>query len=390
MKKSATNSAGMKRYNRRLILNIIRKSPVSRAELARMTGLTRAAVTLIVDALLQEGVLIETGTAQADYGRKPVLLDLNSESCYAIGVSIARDGCSIGILNIKGVVLSKREVDLGRCHDARQSTAQIISEARKLITDSSLPQQRFLGIGISTPGPVDITTGTILNPPNFDLWHNVSIVQEFQKHFSFCVCLENNAASLALAEKSYGGGAEYQSFMLLVVDTGIGAGLIINENLYRGVGGFGSEVGHTSIDIHGKACSCGNKGCLEGYASILALIDGVNTVDPTIRTWNDVVDRALQGDEACRKAVENEAFYLSAGIINAMNILELDAVILAGDIQYKPALLLGLIRSHVETRAINRHIRTIPVTTASIGKDAEVLSSAAILFEKYFSGEVEV
>lgn len=390
MKNNATNSTSMKSSNRRLILNTVRKKPVSRAELARMTGLTRAAVTLIVDELIKDGIIIETGTAEADYGRKPVLLDLDSNSYYAVGVSITRDGCIIGIMNIKGVLLEKRCVNLNSSFDAYANIKTIIEDVQKIISDSAFPYEKFFGIGISTPGPVDINTGTILNPPNFNIWHNINIVQEFKKSFHFNIFLENNSNSLAHAEKNYGSGSEFQSFMLMVVDTGIGAGIIIKENIYRGVGGFGSEVGHTSIDINGKTCNCGNRGCLEVYASIPSVLESIQRYQKNITSWNEVVDMALNGDEVCRKAIENEAFYLSAGIVNAMNILELEAVILTGYILYRPEMLLDLIRKNVENTAITRHIRKLHIMNSSIDKDSEVVSSASIIFEKYFRGEVDI
>ncbi|HEY5584564.1 MAG TPA: ROK family protein, partial [Ruminiclostridium sp.] len=179
-----------------------------------------------------------------------------------------------------------------------------------------------------------------------------------------------------------------QSFMLIVVDTGIGAGIIIDENIYRGVGGFGSEVGHTSIDINGKACSCGNRGCLESFASIPSVLKNIQRCDNNITTWKEIVDRALMGNEDCKKVIESEALYLSAGIVNAMNILELEAVILAGDIKYKPDMILNLIRMKVESSAITRDIHRLHIMNSTITENSEVKSAAAIVFEKFFKGEV--
>lgn len=388
MKNNATNSTHMKSSNRRLILNIVRKKPVSRAELARITGLTRAAITFIVDELINDGILIETGTAEADYGRKPVLLDLDPRSCYTVGVYISRDGCHIGIINIKGDVLEKHKVILETSFNADACLKVIIDNIKKIIADTAFPYEKFLGIGISSPGPVDINSGTILNPPNFNLWHNVNIVQELKKYFQLNICLENNSASLALAEKNYGRGAEFSSFMLLVVDTGIGAGIIMNDNLYHGVGGFGSEVGHTSVDINGIQCSCGNKGCLEVYASIPAVLNNIQKHEQNKQTWNVVVDGALDGSVVCLEAVDTEACYLSAGIVNAMNVLELEAVILTGDINYKPEMLIDRIRQNVNSLAITRDIHKLQVLNSSIVENSEVISAAAIIIEKFFRGEI--
>ena len=378
----------MKSGNRRLILNIIKKTPVSRAELARKTGLTRAAVTLIVDELVRDGILIESGTMEAGYGRKPVLLDLNPASYYAAGLSLTRVGCRMGIMDIKGNLLISREADIANCDGADKCLEWIADGLRKMIDKSALPAEKLLGLGISAPGPVDIVSGEILNPPNFDQWHNVNIVNILKKYFNFDIYLENNSASLALAEKNYGRGMGFNSFMLLVVDTGIGAGIIINDRLYRGVGGFGSEVGHTSIDIHGIPCKCGNRGCLEVYASIPSAVGTVRNNGGSVATWRDIVDGALAGDKICREAVDRESLYLSAGITNAMNILELEAVILAGNITYKPQMLLDGIREYVGNSAITRNIRRLQIMNSSIEKNHEVISAASIIIEKYFRGEI--
>jgi N-acetylglucosamine repressor len=389
MKNNATNSTQMKFSNRWLILNIVRKNPVSRAEIARITMLTRAAVTIIVDELINDGVLIETGTAEANYGRKPVLLDLNPKSYYFLGLSITRDGSYIGVINIKGILLIKQEITLESSLDVYACLKIIVEAVKKIIDHSALPHEKFLGMGVCTPGPVDINKGIILNPPNFSKWHNLNIVRELKQSFAFDIFLENNSTSLTLMEKNYGRGAVFGNFMLLVVDTGIGAGMIINDNLYRGVGGFGCEVGHTSIDINGTQCSCGNKGCLEVYASIPAVLDAIRKRGQSRQTWSEVVDGAINDNDVCSEAVDREARYLSAGIINAMNILELEAVILTGDVNYKPEMLIDRIRKNVSRLAITRHIHELQVLNSSVEENSEVISAAAIIIEKFFKGEIK-
>ena len=388
MKSSATNSTQMKLSNKWLILNIIRKKPVSRAEIARRTSLTRAAVTIITDDLIKDGVVIETGAAESEIGRKPILLDLNPECHYFIGVSIARNHYHVGITDIKGMLVMKREVVIDSSLDASACIKKIGEAVSKIIEASGLPHEKFLGIGICSPGPVDINTGTILNPPNFDKWHKFSIVEELKKISKFNVFLENNSTSLTLMEKNYGSGGDFCSFMLIVVDTGIGAGMIINNSLYRGSGGFGCEVGHASIDINGIQCSCGNKGCLEVYASIPAVLRDMKRHGQNRHSWNEVVDGALNGDMICKAAVEKEVWYLSAGIVNILNILDLEAVILTGDINYKPEMLISGIRDNIEKAVITRHIRKCQIINSTIVKNSEVISAAAIVIEKYFKGEI--
>lgn len=385
MKKNATNSATMKQSNRHLILNIIRKKPSSRAELARMTGLTRAAVTMIVDDLLKEELLVEAGSADTDFGRKPVILDLNEKSLFAAGLYISRKACFICISNIKAEPLMQQEFVLDSSLGVGGCILQLVNRTKKIISDLGIPYEKIIGMGIAVPGPVDIYNGTIMNPPNFELWHNVNIVDEFKKHFDFPVYVDNNATSLALAEKAYGAGIDFSSFMMLLVNEGIGAGIVIEDKLYRGEKGFGSEAGHITIDFNGRKCSCGNKGCIETYASVPVIIKTLKDNGVPVDTWEETVEKALDGNEKCKEAIEDEARYLSAAIVNVMNILELKAVILAGDISYKPKTLIEAIRRNVENASITRELRKLYIMSSSIKDNIEVKAAVSIVLDQFFS-----
>ena len=384
-KQNATNSADMKAGNLRLILNLIRRNPGSRAELARLTGLTRAAVTLLVDELLDQGILLEIGTIAAGYGRKPMLLDLNPRRFYAVGIALARDSCHIGLADFKGCPLVRNSLDLSGCPDADASLARIFRAVDEMIRAAAVPADRLLGVGISMPGPIDIYSGTVLNPPNFTLWHQIGITRAFEAYFHLPALLENNAASLALAEKNYGCGSAFKSFMLLVIDSGIGAGIMIDRQLYRGVGGFGSEVGHMTVDLNGPLCDCGNRGCLELYASAPAILAQVNRNGQAAGSWQELADLADAGSRICQEAIELEARRLTAGIVNAMNMLELEAVILAGDVTGNPGRLLEAIRRTVRQTAMTRDIHTLSVLSSALGQSYDILSAAAIVFERYFT-----
>ncbi len=385
MKHGATNSAHMKSDNLRLILTLIRRKSVSRADVARYTGLTRAAVTILVDELLDKGYILETGTAAADYGRKPILLDLNPRHFFAAGVSISREGCHIGLVDFKGNPLAREAVILNGYPTAAAALPPLERAVQAMLDKNAIPRENLLGIGICTPGPVDIATGTILNPPNFPLWQQVEIAGIFSEHFHTGALLENNAAALALAEKNYGQGSSFKSFMLLVVDSGVGAGMIIDRQLYRGVGGFGHEIGHTTLDIQGPACSCGNRGCLELYASLPALYQYLLDQGISVTSWHEIADQAETGNRICREAIDRQARYLAAGIVNAMNLLELEAVVLAGDINDRPDMLLADIRRYVGQTAITRNIHQLQILPSKIGQEYDILSAAAIAIEKFFA-----
>ncbi|MBZ4665560.1 ROK family transcriptional regulator [Mahella sp.] len=385
MKNAARNSQYMKMSNRRRILNIIRKQKIFRAELARQTGLTRAAVTNIIDELKQEGIVIEREIGEADYGRKPVMLDINEDRYYAFGLYLSRAGCSLGIVNLKGGVVIRKQIDISHISSADDALTIIAAETESCIAETGIDRDRILGVGISAPGPLDSAAGIILDPPNFDIWKGIKISERLREKTNMKVSLENNSSALALAEKDYGIGKDFGSFMLMVVDTGIGAGIIIDDKLYKGVGGFGGEVGHISIDINGRRCNCGNKGCLETYASIPAVLKDVSRVCKNISTWEAVVDRAIDGDPFCKSVIERESAYLAAGIVNVLNLLELEAVVLTGYIRYKPEILIANIRDIVNAASITRGIRDKKIYISSLPEDIDIVSAASLIINEFYS-----
>jgi predicted NBD/HSP70 family sugar kinase len=248
---------------------------------------------------------------------------------------------------------------------------------------------RLLGLGISTPGPVDVASKTILNPPNFDEWHNVNLGEEFHDIGGDHVFLENNSQSLTMAEKAYGKGRECASFVLLVVDSGIGAGIFRGNERHTGWRGFGNEVGHTSIDYNGPLCSCGLRGCVELYASVPAVLKRVQNTHPRIKDWRDFADFADTGDPAGQRVLDEQSRALSAALVNVLNIFELEAVILTGDVLYKGETLRANVERHINQSAINRRLRHIPVHLSPLGEHAEIMAAASIATEKFFQGELD-
>lgn len=388
MRRTATimNSEKMKKANKLHLLNLIRKQEISRAELSRRTGLTRAAVTLIIDKLIEDDVVFESSVGETGLGRKPIFLDINEDRYYAMGLDISRDCCHLGMMNVKGRIIEKEEIFIEKTRNAFEAL-EIISSKVDHMLKTTKAKGELLGLGISTPGPIDISTGTILNPPNFAKWRNVRIVEHLKKRFKFNIFLDNNAIAQTLAEKNFGLGNSYHNYLVIMVNAGIGAGIIINDQLHRGVNGFGNELGHITVDINGEQCECGNIGCLELYAGLAAVVSRSKVLGLT--SWKEIVDQALNGDPKCIGIVEQEANYLSTVIVACLNVLELEAVIIKGNIGYRPEMLLERINEKVQKRTITRsfrekaHIHVVPTM-----EDHEIVAAATLLIEKLFSGDL--
>jgi predicted NBD/HSP70 family sugar kinase len=388
------NAQEMKAGNRLNVLRMLRREGLSRSELAERTGLTRAAMSLIVGELLVDGIVVEAARRKSVSGRRPVPMELNPEYAYTLGLTISRTGSEAGVADMRGRLLCRQPIEIAGL-TRKESLRRIKACLRGLMRSYSSPSGRWLGLGISTPGPVDVAAGAMLNPPNFDIWHNVCLAAEMQDLDLGNVFLENNAQALTMAEKTFGAGRQSKSFVLLEVEAGIGSGIVINDALYSGWRGFGNEIGHTSIDLNGPLCSCGLRGCVEMYASVprvlaqarrLARIEKKNA---RIQNWRAFMDRAAAGDLPCRRLLKEQARALGTAIVNVINVLELDAVVLTGDVLYRGETLRAEIERILNETAINRWLRHVPVLLSPLGERPELMAAAGIPAEKFFQGFVE-
>ena len=383
----ALNAAQMKFVNRRKVLRLIRRGAVARSELAKEIGLTRASISVIVADLINQGVLVETGLRRSAGGRKPVLLELRPDFACALGLTISRVGAEAGLIDLGGRLLFRCPVIISRTNRAR--AVLDIKHALRSVLGSGALEGRLLGLGLSTPGPVDAVTGTILAPPNFDLWHGMALCEKLIDTVGCPAFLENNAQALTMAEKAYGAGREFSSFVLLVVESGIGAGIVRGDERHVGWRSAGNEVGHTSINFDGPRCSCGLRGCVELYASVPAVLRLAQKELPRLTSWQEFVDLAHEGDPVCRRLMDDQARALSTVLVNVLNVFELDAVVLTGDILYRGDMLRAAIGRYVNQTAINRQLHHVPVRLSTLGEHAELMAAAGIAIERFVQGELE-
>lgn len=374
MAKNTRNAEYTRKYNRNLFLRLLRIESMSQAEIARRMGLTRAAISLITDELIHEGFITQTEASASGRGRPPVSLSLVPDAAYAVGIYLNRDGCNAGLIDICGNVCVKERVQLEKTSD---KLSAIESTVCRLLDESGISAKKLAGIGISAPGPLDGENGVILNPPRFDIWHNMSICSELQARLNIPVYLENNASSLA--QFHYGKKELHNSenFLLLLVDSGVGSGIISGGKLLKGVGYFTSEIGHTSINYNGKRCVCGNIGCLEAYASIPALL-----ADTPFRQWKELINKLPENNSAF-DLINLELNYLAAGIINTSNIISIDTVVLAGDIAYGTDHTAPILEEKLMERSLRRDLLPIRVIPAISGEDTSILSAADIAFNRF-------
>lgn len=341
----AINASAMRQYNRRMLLNEIRREPVSRAELAERTHLTRASVTQIIEELIGEGLVVEGASVERSrLGRRSTLLDINPSAGAILGVNLSRRQCDVGAVNLRGTVLSHRVLPVaGRFAETLlDEIAQQLDELRRKLVGEGLP---VFAAGFCAPGPLEPHTGQILNPPNFEAWHGVNVAQTLREKLNLPVFLENVANAHALAEKYFGVAADAENFVLIRVDEGVGAGLFVRGGLYRGAHNYAAEFGHLSVDINGPVCVCGNRGCLEKYVSIPALLK--NT---PYASWREL--RAHRDEPAAQAAEAQLVRYMSHGIVSIVNAFDVEKVILAGELAEQADDLIDRINAEIARRTI--------------------------------------
>lgn len=360
---NATNANTMREKNRRLIIDLIRKDELSRADIAKKTSLTKAAVSIIVDDLVKCGLVKEFKSAETGIGRRPLCLTLNRELMYAIGLNITRSYAELGLVDISGKILCERRLSV---HPKKEAIKEIIGSIEAMIKESGVPTENIYGIGVSAPGPVDTQNTTILNPTNFDEWHYENIGLRLKKAFKTEVYLENISGGLALSEKYFGIAKDMTDFLLLIVSDGIGSGIMNSGNLLRNA----TEIGHTSIAYNGIECECGNIGCVEKYASVNAILK-----DTDYKSWKEVIDAEDS------TIIEKEAGYLSCAIINAINLFGFDRIILEGEINYKPDKIISAIEKRLKNNTITKGNPKILSGSAFSG----VICAAVTVFDNYFN-----
>ena len=378
----------MKAENRLNVLRMLRRESLSRSELAERTGLTRAAMSIIVSELLSSGMVVEAGQRKSAAGRTPIPIELNPGYAYSLGLTISRSGSEAGVADLCGRLMCRMPIDIAGL-SRQESLRRIKACLNGLMRKHAPPSNRWIGLGISTPGPVDAATGTILNPPNFEIWRDVCLVAEMKDLGLGNVFLENNSQALTMAENTFGAGRESMSFLLVEMEAGIGGGVVSKGGLYAGWRGFGNEIGHTSINMNGPLCACGLRGCVEMYASVPRMLAKAQKKDARINNWRALMDRAIAGDAFCRRLLKEQTRALGTAIVNVINVLELDAVVLTGDVLYRGEQLRADIELFLSEAAINRRLRHVPVFLSPLGMHPELMAAAGIPAEKYFQGLAE-
>lgn len=258
----------MKQLNVSAVLRVIRDNgSLSRAEIAKLTGLTPASVTNITKILIEDKFLIESKIGESSGGRPPIILELNPDARYVIGIGIGVGVIDVVITNLSAKIISKKSMIIGdERYDYNLVFAELVNLINEVIELSNIERKNILGAGVALHGIVNAKSGESIHSLYYG-WKNINIKKRLEDELQLAIYVDNDVRAMALGESLFGATKDISNFVTLNISNGIGAGIIINNTPYYGVDFSAGEIGHIAVELDGDKCNCGNYGCLETVAS---------------------------------------------------------------------------------------------------------------------------
>ena len=267
--------------------------------------------------------------------------------------------------------------------------------------ETGVQRSDFVGVGVGAPGPLDREKGIVLVAPNLG-WQNFPLRDRMHDRLALPTTLDNDANCATFGEWWQGAARGGRNVVGLTIGTGIGGGLILNGALYHGASDMAGEIGHTTIDLNGRHCKCGNYGCLEAYASASAIAtrarevlvreEGESVIPAMVHgrfediTAQTVYDAAKAGDSVANEIVRDTARYLGAGVANLLNIFNPDTVVIAGGVTAAGDALFVPLRAEVRRRAFGPAVRAVKIVPGTLPGSAGVVGAVASFKQQYLGG----
>ncbi len=392
----------LREHNRLLVLNCVRAyGPLARVAIAHRTGLSRTTVSSIIDALLHEGFVREGSTVSAapGGGRRAILVHFNAEAGRILGVDMGRTHYTLLLTNLSADILAGRSGALDADLGPDVCVPILLRAIRALVADEGLTWEAIAGIGLGIPGPLDARTHTLHVPPRMPGWDGIDIQQILSRELHVPTYVENDANLGALGEARYGAGRGISDMAYVKIGTGIGCGLVLNGQFYRGSTGSAGELGHVTLDSNGPACDCGNRGCLEVFAGGPAILDdarkglslatrhtpATTAVFPSqLNDLADVVYAAQNGNAACVAAIEAAGERIGVALAGLINLFNPSVILVDGGVARAGELLLAPLRRTAAARSLPAAWARTAILPGKLGENAIALGAVTTVIDAAF------
>jgi predicted NBD/HSP70 family sugar kinase len=320
----------LKAVNRSSILNAIKAhGAIARADIARLTGLSPATVTFQTAELIEDGLVIEKQEGDSRGGRPPILLALASDGIFVMGIKLAEEHATFALTDLNSDIIEYRTISLGS-RDLDRVADALAAGVRDTLRPAGLPLSHILGVGIGMPGMIDSAAGICRMSPFHD-WRDVPIADLVTERLDCPVYLDNDVNTLTLVERLYGPGQHVDDFLVVTIGRGVGLGIVMGGQVYRGAHGGGGEFGHTIVDPDGFVCGCGRRGCVETFVADPWLVRHANDAGLTVETPEQLTAAALDGNAEARAIFSHAGEVLGLGLANLINIFDPSLIIVSGE-----------------------------------------------------------
>lgn len=396
--RNTADQAFVRETNLSLVLRLIHtQSPISRAQLAAVTGLNKSTVSSLVDDLLDRNLIHETGSNSGGAGRPATLLEINPQAGYIVGVELGVDFVSVAVTDFLGNIVWRRREDADPSEDQDKMINQTLRIVKEAMAAGKRKNYHFLGLGLATPGTVDLNKGVLIFAPNLH-WRNVPFVKIFSEQTKLKVFVENDANAAAVAEHLFGAARRCQDFIFVFAGVGIGGGLFLNGKLYRGKNGYAGEIGHSPImaEPSQNVCHCGNRGCWETYANQYSIIQRMqarlevkrSSIIPRLMVENNsplniplIKQAADAGDAESIDSFREAGHAMGQGFAGLINIFNPEKVILGGPLSTAGEYLLPAIKETVSRHSMQEIGQQVDVQLSTFGPDASLIGAIAIVVD---------
>ena len=386
---AGNNTSDLTEMNRSAIVRILQQREVcTRAEIAKMMGLTQASITKLVAYLIDMGIVSEVGIVKGNGNRRSIGLRLNAEKNLVLGVKFSRHVFAIGVFDISGKLYTQSETEFSLDENTGKVLTAMKDQIRKLLDE----YENVVAIGLALPGPYLRKEGRIAMVTRMPSWHNINFIDEFKNEFDKPVFIEQDANAGALAEWWFGDhGRPLSSLTYFLVGEGVGSGVVDHDSLLLGYQGIASEVGHISIDFNGSTCECGNKGCLELYCSTMALLKKAEKELPELfkekyenrsEAVARIVEAARKGNEKAVKVLQEIATYIGYGCVTLINAYDPEIIVIGDSVSQGDEFLLPTIKKIVEERTIPEVSSKVSIEISRLQVDPTLYGAAAIATDR--------
>lgn len=366
-----------KQHNRDLVLRtVFANDSISRAEIARVTRLTRTTVSDVVSGLLAEGLVDEVGRGESIGGKSPILLSVIADSRYLIGLNLAQDKFIGAVVNLRGEIKEVAEVEV-RDDNGEKALQLVYQILDQLIRKKYKP---LVGIGVGAPGLINTREGIVLNAVNLG-WENLPLGSLLQKKYKLPVLILNDSQATAVGEYVYGNKHEPDENLIVVnVKYGIGAGILLNGQLFQGDGGGAGEIGHVVVQENGELCRCGKRGCLETVSSARAVMRHLK-----MKSLDAVYSAFESGDSKVTETIDRAAHYLGVSLANLIGTLNIQKIVLTGDMTRFGASWFESVNDSMRNAALTRMSDRTQLELGALDYRACILGASAFLLQDGYS-----